>query len=185
MQTKTEKACEEKMNKTLENFKQQMTRLKTGKANIAILDNITADYYGKLTPLVEMATISTSDTKTIVISPWDASTIPIISAALVNANLGMAPQSEDKLIRLRVPELTEESRKMIVKEAHKKAEEARVALRMIRRDLLQQIKQEEKDKVVTEDDVKLFEKNIQKLTSSFNAQVESTLKNKESDLSKV
>ncbi len=179
------KVWEDKMEKSLESFKQQLSSLKTGRANASILDGVKADYYGNPTPLTEMATVSVPDAKTILITPWEASLIPAISAAIVNASIGLAPQADEKSVRLKVPDLTEDTRKDLVKSAQKKAEEAKVSIRMIRRDALDQIKKEQKDKTATEDDVKSFEKDIQKVTDNYTKKIEEVLATKESELSKV
>jgi len=176
------KSAEEKMDRAIESLLSELQKVRTGRAQVSMLDSVKVNYYGTPTPLNQVAAVSTPDATSFLISPWEASVLKDIEGALVKADLGMSPQNDGKVIRLKVPELTEERRKDLVKSVKKIAEEARVAVRMARRDANDEIKKAEKDKVISEDDLKRGEGEIQKLTDSFIKKVDDTSADKEKEL---
>jgi ribosome recycling factor len=170
------------MSKSLEHFKQQLQKVRTGRASASIFDNVKADYYGSPTLLSQMSTISAPDARTIVIQPYDRNNIAAIEKAIQQADLGFNPQSDGMIIRIPVPPLTEERRKEFVKLCKKYAEEGKVAVRNIRRDQIEVIRKAEKDKKITEDDKKKGEDEIQKITDDYIKKVDSTFTQKEKEL---
>lgn len=176
------KEAEQKMNKAIESLGNELKKVRTGRAQISMLDIVKVNYYGTPTPLNQVAAVSTPDASSFLISPWEATVLKDIESAIVKADLGMSPQNDGKVIRLKVPELTEERRKDLVKSVKKLAEEARVAVRMARRDANDGLKKGEKDKVISEDDLKRGEQEIQKLTDSFIKKVDETSADKEKEL---
>jgi ribosome recycling factor len=147
-----------------------------------MLDSVKVNYYGTPTPLNQVAAVSTPDAKSFLIAPWEISVLKDVESALVKADLGMSPQNDGKVIRLKVPELTEERRKDLVKSVKKIAEDARVAVRMARRDANDELKKAEKEKLISEDDLKRGEQEIQKLTDDFIKKVDATSEEKEKEL---
>ncbi|MCH2533191.1 MAG: ribosome recycling factor [Bdellovibrionales bacterium] len=170
------------MEKALEALKDQLKNIRTGRAQVSMLDPIKVNYYGNPTPLNQVATLSTPDARSFVIAPWEASVLKDIEAALVKSDLGMSPQNDGKVIRLKVPELTEERRKQLVKNVKKIVEDARVAVRMARRNANDEIKKALKDKAISEDDKKRLEDQIQKLTDDYIAKVDKISDDKEKEL---
>lgn len=180
-----QKETESKMQKALESLSSELKKVRTGRAQVSMLDTVKVNYYGTPTPLNQVAAVSTPDAKSFLISPWEASVLKDIESALVKADLGMSPQNDGKVIRLKVPELTEERRKDLVKSVKKIAEEARVAVRMARREANDELKKAEKDKTISEDDLKRGEGDIQKLTDKYIAKVDEAGTEKEKDLMTV
>lgn len=158
------KLTEEKMNKSIEALEREYKSIRAGRANVAVLDRITVDYYGVPTPIQQMAAVSVPEARSLVIQPWDASTLKDIEKAILTSDIGINPQNDGKVIRLNFPPLTEERRKDIVKDVRKKAEDAKVAVRNQRREALDKLKALKKDSKITEDDVTNGEKKIQNLT---------------------
>ena len=179
------KQAKEKMDGNLEAFKNRLRKLRTGRAHPSLLDGVTVVYYGASTPLSQMANISSPEPRTLVIAPWDAQALKDIEQALVKANLGVTPQNDGKVLRLIMPELTEERRKDLVKEAKKEAEKCRVDLRMSRRVVNDEVKKLVKDKVFSEDDQKRLNDEIQKITDSHNREIEDLFKIKEKEILEV
>ncbi|OGJ84654.1 MAG: ribosome recycling factor [Candidatus Raymondbacteria bacterium RifOxyA12_full_50_37] len=173
------------MQKTIEAFKNDLSVQRTGRANPAVLEGIKVDYYGQLTPLNQVGNISVPDPRTIQIHPWDKSLCPIIERAILEANIGLTPVNNGALIRLPVPELSEERRKEIVKQCKKIAEESKVAVRNIRRDGNEAVKKQEKDKTISEDESKKLQDRIQKLTDSYVKQIDDILVKKEQEIMQV
>ncbi|OGS37432.1 MAG: ribosome recycling factor [Elusimicrobia bacterium RIFOXYB2_FULL_49_7] len=176
------KDCEARMKKTLDSVKDDFGKQRTGRANPAILDGIRINYYGTPTPLQQTANISVPEPRMIVINPWDKSLSGLIEKAVLEANLGLTPQNMGGIIRLPIPELSEERRKEIVKACKKIGEDGKVAIRNVRRDGNEAIKKAEKDKQCTEDESKRFQERIQKLTDSFVAQIDDILGKKEKEI---
>jgi ribosome recycling factor len=172
----------EQMTKSLEFFKQQIAKVRTGKANASILDNIKVDYYGSPTPITQIATINVPDAKTIVIQPWDPSTLGAIEKAIKQSDLGFNPMNDGRILRIPVPPLTEERRKEIVKFCKKLTEDAKIAIRNIRRDQIELIRKAEKEKQLTEDDKKLGEEKIQKVTDEFIKKIDEIFSAKEKEI---
>lgn len=155
---------EEKMEKTLSVLEQNLTEIRAGRANPAILNKVKVDYYGVPTPINQVAGISVPEARMIVIQPWDASILKAIEKAILTSDIGINPNNDGKLIRLTFPELTEERRKEIAKDIKKLAEEAKISIRAIRRDAMDLAKKEQKEGNMTEDEEKQAEDKIQKLT---------------------
>ena len=176
---------ESKMKKTAEVLKTQLASVRAGRANAAVLDQITVDYYGVPTPIQQVASISVPDPRSLMIQPWDASVLKGIEKAILASDLGINPSNDGKLIRLVFPELTEERRKELVKIVRKKAEEAKVAIRAIRREANETIKKDCKDGNITEDDQKKLEEKAQKATDAAIKDVDRICGEKEKELLEV
>lgn len=175
----------EKMDKTLNHLLGEFGAIRAGRANPTVLDKITVDYYGTPTPVQQVGTISTPDPRTITIQPWDASLLKAIEKAILASELGITPQNDGRLIRLSFPQLTEERRKELTKQAAKKAEDAKVAIRSIRRDAMEDFKAQKKKSEITEDDLKGIEKDIQDLTDAKIKEVEAMLAKKNKEITEI
>jgi ribosome recycling factor len=173
------------MEKTLGVLKNEFQKIRTGRATTGILDSITVDYYGNTSSLSQVATLAVPEARTITITPWEAKIIPTIEKAIMNANIGLTPSNDGKSIRLNLPPLTEERRKEIVKGLKKKAEEDKIAIRNIRRDAIDKLKKLEKDKAITEDELKKSEKDVQEITKSFELRMDETVAHKEKEVLEV
>ena len=176
---------EQKMTKTLDGFEAELTTIRAGRANPHILDKITVDYYGSPTPLQQVANITVPEARMIQIQPWESSLIKGIEKAILTSDLGLNPSNDGKVIRLVFPELTEERRKELVKDVKKKGEGAKVAVRNIRRDAMDEAKKQEKAKEITEDELKVLEKDIQKATDEAVKHIDAMTANKEKELLEV
>lgn len=176
------KKTREAMAKSTEFFKNQLNKVRTGRASASLVDNVKADYYGALTPISQMASISVPDARTIIIQPWDRGTLVPIEKAIQQADLGFNPQNDGTLIRIPVPPLTEERRKEFVKLCKKYAEETRVGIRNVRRDSIESLRKAEKDKKMSEDDKNKGEDEVQKITDEFIKNVDNLLAQKEKEL---
>ena len=174
-----------KMDKTLEHLDEEFGAVRAGRANAKVLDRITVEYYGSETPLNGVATISSPDARTLVISPWDTKLLKDIQKAIQASDLGINPQNDGRAIRLVFPPLTEERRKDLVKQTKKYAEEAKVAIRNIRRDAIDKFKKQQKASEITEDDYKDAEKGIQKLTDDFIKEIDKIAEKKEKELTEI
>jgi ribosome recycling factor len=161
------KSCEDEMTKKVKAFEGELTKVRTGRASISILDRVRVEYYGTPTPLNQVANLSTPDAKTIAIAPFEKSLISEIEKSILKADLGLTPTSDGNLVRIPVPQLSEERRKDIAKNLKKIAEDAKVGLRMVRRDINEEIKKREKSKTVNEDESKRLQQDIQKSTDKF------------------
>lgn len=157
-------ATKAKMDKTILGLGEELKKVRTGKAQVSMLDSVRVNYYGQLSPLSQVASVSTPDAKTFLIAPWEASILKEIEMGIVKSDIGMAPINDGKVIRLKVPDLTEERRKDLAKQVKKIAEDARVAVRLARRDGNEEVKKALKDKQISEDEAKRGETDIQKLT---------------------
>ena len=177
--------AEEKMHKNFQGFKARLRPLRTGRAKASLLDPVEVVYYGTFTPVSQMANISLPDARTLLINPFDPQTLKDIEQALVKANLGVTPQNDGKVIRLIMPELTEERRKELAKGVRKEAEKCRVDLRMSRRAINEEIKTSVKAKQLSEDDQKRLNAEIQKITDSYIQQTETLLKAKEKEILEI
>ena len=176
---------EEKMLKTISVFEENLSEIRAGRANPAILNRVTVEYYGVPTPINQVAGISVPEARLIVIQPWDASVLKDIEKAILAADIGINPNNDGKVIRLAFPELTEERRKEIVKDIRKMAEESKVAIRAIRRDGIDEAKAMQKESLLTEDELRNAEDTIQKITDKKVAQIDKILAEKEADIMKV
>ena len=173
---------EEKMSKTISVLQEDLSEVRAGRANPAILNKVKIDYYGTPTPINQVAGISVPEARMIVIQPWDVSVLKEIEKAILASDIGINPNNDGKVIRLAFPELTEERRKELVKDIKKMAEECKVAVRNARRDGIDQAKKEQKDGEMTEDELKQAEKQIQELTDKSIEEVDKVLSNKENEI---
>ena len=176
---------EEKMNKTISVLQENFSEVRAGRANPAILNKIRVDYYGTPTPINQVAGISVPEARLIVIQPWDVSILKEIEKEILKSDIGINPNNDGKVIRLAFPELTEERRKELVKEIKKIAEEAKVAVRSIRRDGIDEAKEKEKNSEITEDELKVAETEIQKITDKNIEEIDKILANKETEIMSV
>lgn len=172
----------EKMEKCLTALERDYAAVRAGRANPAVLDKVMVDYYGVPTPINQMAAVSVPEARLLVIQPWDASTLREIEKAINTADIGINPQNDGKVIRLTFPQLTEEHRKTLQKDISKRGEEAKVAIRNVRRDAMDDIKKLKKDNEITEDEQKDAEKKLQDITDDYVKQVESITKKKEAEV---
>lgn len=179
------KAVQEKMDKCINAMLNEFAAIRAGRANPALLDKITVDYYGAATPVPQVGTISVPEARTIVIQPWDASIIKEIEKAILASDLGLTPNNDGKVIRLNFPPLTEERRKEIVKQVKKICEDSKVSIRNIRRDAIEGFKKALKNKEITEDDMKAAEKDIQDITDKAVAEIDKLTKKKEDEILEV
>lgn len=177
--------AKEKMNKTIAVYQREMISLRAGRANPQLLDRITVDYYGVPTPLNQMANIASPEPRMLTISLWDQKAIPLVEKAIQKSDLGLNPSNDGKIIRLIVPELNEERRKELTKLVRKGAEEAKVAVRSIRRDAMEQIKKLKKDSLITEDDQRKGEDELQKVTDNAIKEVDKVCADKEKEIMSV
>ena len=176
---------EEKMKKTISVYNENLSEIRAGRANPAILNKIKVSYYGVETPINQVAGISVPEARMIVIQPWDASILKEIEKAILASDIGLNPNNDGKVIRLNFPELTEERRKELVKDIKKIAEDAKVSIRAIRRDAIDESKSLNKEGLITEDELSKDEANIQKLTDKYVAEIDSILANKEKEIMSV
>ena len=176
---------EEKMNKTISVLKSDLATLRAGRANPTMLDRVKVDYYGSLCPLSQVANVSAPEPRVLVISPWEKSLIKEIEKAILTSDLGINPSNDGSVIRLVVPELTEETRKNLVKVVKKTGEEAKVALRSIRRDANDKIKALKKDGEITEDELKTGEDKVQKTVDAFVKEVDTIVMAKEKEIMSI
>lgn len=174
-----------RMKKTIEHLTQDLATLRAGRANPAMVDRLMVSYYGQATPLNQLANITVPEPRLLVIQPWDKSSIPDIEKAVMKSDLGINPSNDGNVIRLAVPQLTEERRKEIVKIVKKRGEEAKVAVRNIRREQNDFIKAAEKDKVVSEDESKKGMEEVQKITDKYIKDIDSIMAAKEKDIMEV
>ena len=175
----------EKMEKSINVYSEKLSEVRAGRANPAILNKVKIDYYGTPTPINQVAGVSVPEARLIVIQPWDASVLKDIEKAILAADIGINPNNDGKVIRLAFPELTEERRKELVKDIKKMAEEAKIAIRAIRRDGIEEAKAEQKEGNMTEDELKQAENEIQKLTDKSVEEIDKILGNKEKEVMSV
>lgn len=177
--------ADERMKKALEHVKNEFSKIRTGRATTGLVDGVKVDYYGTLTPLNQVGNVSTPDSQTITIQPWDKSVIPLIEKAISNSDLGFNPSNDGNVIRIPIPPLNEERRKEYVKLAKKVAEEGRIAIRNIRRDDMDKLKKTEKEEHISEDERKLAEADVQKLTDKHVKEIDEILVAKEKEIMEV
>lgn len=175
----------EKMEKTLTALSKEFAALRAGRASAAILDKLSVDYYGVPTPINQMAAVSVAEARILTIQPWDASTIGEIEKAIQQSDIGINPQSDGKLIRLNFPPLTEDKRKELAKNVGKLAETAKVAIRSVRRDSIEKLKNMKKQSEITEDDLKDGENELQKITDGFIKQIDEMSAKKEKEIMEI
>ena len=179
------KDADRRMNKTLEALRNELAKLRTGRAHPSLLDHISVDYYGSQVPLGQAATVSVQDARTLSVQPYDKTMVPVIEKAIMNSDLGLNPATAGEIIRIPLPPLTEERRKDMTKVVRHEAEQARVAIRNIRRDANHTFKELLKEKEISEDDDKRAEDRVQKLTDGHIAKVDAILSAKEKDLMEI
>lgn len=179
------KDLESKMKKTISVYKEDLQSIRAGRANPSLLEKITVDYYGQSTPLNQVAGISAPEPRLLTISPWDASLISEIEKAILKSDLGLNPSNDGKVVRLVIPQLTEERRKELSKVVKKNGENAKVAIRNLRRDAIDEVKKLEKAKEISEDDRKSYEEEIQKLTDKYVEELDKITKAKEEELMEI
>ena len=178
-------SIKEKMEKTINVFSEKLSEVRAGRANPAILNKVKIDYYGTPTPINQVAGISVPEARLIVIQPWDINILKEIERSILSSDIGINPNNDGKVIRLAFPELNEERRKELVKEIKKTAEEARVAIRSIRRDGIDEFKKKQKDSEITEDDLHTAEEQIQKITDKKIEEIDVILENKEKEIMSI
>ncbi len=176
------KALEARMQKTISSYENDLADIRASQANAAVLNRVTFDYYGSATPIKDMAGISITDARTLVITPYDKSTLKAMEKAILVSDVGITPQNDGTVIRLNFPQLTEERRKQLAKQVKGMGEEAKVAVRNIRRDANDEVKKAKKDSTMTEDEVTAAEKSIQDVTDKFIKQVDTITAAKEKEL---
>jgi len=174
-----------KMAKSVESFKGELSKVRTGRASISLLDGISVDAYGSPMPMNQVATMTIPESRMIVIQPWDPQMVPAIEKAIMKSNLGLAPANDGKVIRLTIPQLTEERRKELVKQVRKVAEEFKVTIRNIRREAIDTLKQQKKDKDISEDDLFKLQDDAQAETDKFVKQIDEVTGHKEKEMMEV
>ena len=175
----------ERMEKSIGAFKEKLSEIRAGRANPAILNKVKIDYYGTPTPINQVAGVSVPEARLIVIQPWDVSVLKDIEKAILASDIGLNPNNDGKVIRLAFPELTEERRKELVKDIRKMAEEAKVAVRAVRRDGIDEFKAKQKNSEITEDELKIAENDIQKITDKKIEEIDTILEKKEKEVMSV
>ena len=175
----------EKMSKSLESLSYEFTTIRVGRASPAVLEKVAVDYYGSPTPINQMAAVSVPDAKTLLIQPWDKSTLKEIEKAILSSDVGITPMNDGTVIRLSFPPLTEERRKEIVKTVHKYGEECKISIRNVRRDFNDQFKTDKKNSVITEDDLKDLDKSLQNQTDKACEEVDKLVKAKEKEIMEI
>ncbi len=177
--------CEEKMNKTIDALDREYAAIRAGRANPAVLNKVVVDYYGTPTPVAQMAAVSVPEPRTLMIAPWDASTLKEIEKAIQASDIGINPANDGKAIRLNFPPLTEERRRDLCKDIKATAEDSKVSIRSSRRDAIEKIKAQKKDGEITEDDVKQLEKKVQDLTDKYCKEADELASAKEKEIMSV
>ena len=176
---------ESKMKKTVEVLQSQYSIIRAGRANPAVLEQVKVDYYGTPTPINQIAGISTPDPRTLMINPWDANSLKAIEKAIMTSDLGINPANDGRVIRLQFPQPTEERRKELIKQIHKQAEDSKVAIRNIRREAVEKFKAQKKTGEITEDDLEITEKDLQKLTDNYISEIGKVATKKESEIKEI
>jgi ribosome recycling factor len=181
----TIKDANSRMNKSLDALRSELSKIRSGKATTALLDGIKVEYYGSMTPLNQVANVTVLDAHTLSITPWDKSVVPAVDKAILEANIGFNPVSDGTNLKIPVPPLNEERRKELVKLVKKFGEDTKIAIRNVRRDANEHLKREEKNKKISEDQLKEAEDKIQKLTDEHVQQIDELLKHKEKEIMEV
>lgn len=177
--------AEERMQGAVENTRVEFTKIRTGKASPALLDTVRVSYYGNMVPLKQVATVNTPEPRLITVQPWEKNLVPEIEKAIMKADLGLNPASDGTLIRIPIPQLTEERRKDFARLCHKLAEEGRVAIRNVRRDANEKLKKTEKDHDISEDQYHTAVDEVQEITNKYIGQIDDMLKSKEAEIMEV
>ncbi len=177
--------AEQRMKKSVESFRHELSRLRTGRANTALVEPIHVEYYGSKVPLRQVANISVEDARTLTVTPWEQQMVPAIEKAIMTSDLGLTPSSAGQVIRIPLPQLTEERRRDLVRVVKQEAEQARVAIRNIRREANSDFKELVKEKEITEDDERRGQEAVQKITDQYVAEIDRILEEKEQELMEV
>ncbi len=177
--------AKEKMTKTLSVLKSDFDAIRAGRANAAVLDKIYVDYYGSPMPINQLATITVAEARVLTIQPWDSSVLSLIEKAIQSSDLGINPQNNGRIIRLVFPQPTEERRKQLVKDVSKMGEDAKIAIRQVRRDAIEKLKSMKKNSEITEDDLKYGESEVQKITDEFVKKVDDAVAAKEKEIMEI
>lgn len=185
LKDKITKELNEAMDKTMKSYNHSVSKIRTGRASPNILDGITVDYYGNQTPLKQVAQISTPEARLLQLQPFDKTSIPAIEKAILAANIGVTPTNDGNFVRIPFPALTEDKRKILVKDLKKYGEDAKVALRASRRDQVENVKKSEKNKEISEDESKKLQNDIQVLIDKFTKQIDDLVASKEKDIMTV
>jgi len=179
------KDCESRMKKAIGALERDLSKVRTGRASVALVDDIKVEYYGTPTPIKQLATISVPESRLIVIQPWDTSIIGEIEKAILKSELGMTPSNDGKVIRIPIPRLTEERRKELVKLVRKMGEGSRVAIRNIRRDAIEKLRKMEKGKEISQDELRHYQNEVQKLTDKYIEKVDELIEGKEKEIIEI
>ncbi|MGI8895869.1 MAG: ribosome recycling factor [Casimicrobiaceae bacterium] len=179
------RSAEQKMAKSVEALKADLSKVRTGRAHTGLLDHIQVDYYGSPMPLTQVSNVTLADARTIAVQPWEKKMIPVVEKAIRDADLGLNPATSGDIVRVPMPALTEERRRELIKVVHKEAESARIAVRNVRRDANEHLKRLMKDKECSEDDERRAQEDVQKLTDRSIAEIDRILQTKEHDLMAV
>lgn len=175
----------QKMDKGIEALRRELSKVRTGRASTGMLDGISVDYFGTMTPLIQMATLAVPESRMITIQPWDVTAIGAIEKAILQSDLGLNPNNDGKLIRLSIPMMTEERRRDMVKLAKKVAEDSKITIRNARRDANDMLKELEKEKDISEDEHKRAQDEVQKITDEYVTKIDSIIKTKEADIMEI
>lgn len=181
----TIKEAETRMKGAIQSLEEDLSGIRTGRASPALVERLQVEYYGAPTPLVQLATISVPEPRALLIRPFDATSLRAIERGILASDLGLTPNNDGKVIRLNLPPLTEERRRDLVKIVHNRLEDSRIAIRNIRRDLMKDLREFEKEKMISEDDLKKAEEELQKLTDKFVQQVDAVGQHKEKEIMEV
>jgi ribosome recycling factor len=176
---------QEKMESTIDAFKRELVKIRTGRASLSLLDGIKVDAYGSMLPMEQVGTLTIPESRTIMIAPWDPQMLPVIEKAIIASDIGLAPSNDGKVIRLNIPQLTEERRKELVKQVKKVGEEFKVAVRNVRRDTNDVLKKQKKDKEISEDDMFRLQEEVQKETDENIKQIDEIAAGKEKEVMEV
>lgn len=179
------KKFENKMEKCVENLTAEFSAIRAGRANPGVLNKVKVDYYGSLTPVEQIASVSVSKARVLVISPWDLNTLPLIEKAILQSDIGINPSNDGKVLRIVFPQLTEEGRKEIVKEIHKLKESSKITIRNVRREALDELKNLKKEGTFSEDEIKAKEKKIKTIVDTYNEKIDSLSSKKEEEILEV
>lgn len=175
-------STDEKMQKAIDGLLNEFKKVRTGRAQVSMLDNVKVDYYGNISPLNQVASISCPDARSFLITPWESSVLKLVESALVKSDIGMAPINDGKTIRMKLPDVTEERRKDLAKAVKKLVEDAKISIRKFRKDANDEIKLALKDKIISEDDNKNFTEQIQKVTDKYVVDIDKLGQDKEKDI---
>jgi ribosome recycling factor len=176
------KDAEHRMQRAVETLKDELKRLRTGRAHTGLLEHVMVEYYGSQVPIKQTANLTVEDARTLVVTPWEKQMVPVVEKAIINSGLGLTPITAGTVIRVPLPPMTEERRKELVRVVHKAAEGGRIAVRNVRRDALSDLKDLLKEKLITEDEDRRAHDELQKITDRYIAQIDALLKDKEAEI---